>query len=232
MVADVLLISSDLKLQQQIENELDSFHILMKTANSFSFELIKTCFAIIWDLGNVPLPTDPALLSFIRNQVVGPIIILDKQNRPNSFIKQCFMDYHFDDYLYKRPIPEIGYRLVQKMWAYQKSVPLANRKQNESQNIISTANLKINLDTFTVLVDNHPIKLSPIEYKLLLFFMEHQGVVLNRVQIAAEVWENTSGATLRIIDTHISNLRKKIELNPKSPRLLRTIRGFGYMFGN
>ena len=125
---------------------------------------------------------------------------------------------------------EVTARIVQHLWVYQNRNRLRMSRQGGTDNHLLVGPLKIDLDKFQVVNGNRNLNLSPIEYKLLLFFISNANTVLSRTQIASAVWGNTTGATLRIIDTHISNLRKKIEENPKEPEMLTTIRGFGYLF--
>ncbi|WP_369473064.1 winged helix-turn-helix domain-containing protein [Secundilactobacillus kimchicus] len=73
------------------------------------------------------------------------------------------------------------------------------------------------------------LPISKREYRLLLFFVQHQNVVLSRSQLAEGVWGSDRGSTMRAVDAHISRLRQLIEDDPKHPQLLRTVRGFGYI---
>nr|WP_252893223.1 response regulator transcription factor [Lentilactobacillus otakiensis] len=114
-----------------------------------------------------------------------------------------------------------------KIWVYQNKDNLQLTQQSQESESLVVGHLKIDLSKFEVNNGNQKLNLSPIEYKLLLFFVSNSNTVLSRTQIASAVWGNTTGATLRIIDTHISNLRKKIEVEPKNPQMLTTIRDLG-----
>ena len=70
-----------------------------------------------------------------------------------------------------------------------------------------------------------PVELTPIEFKLLAAFIRSRGRVLSRQQLIDEVWPAGTYCTDRLVDTHLSNLRKKIE-----PRYLTSVRGIGYRF--
>ena len=76
------------------------------------------------------------------------------------------------------------------------------------------------------------IELTPIEYKLLLFFLRNEGRTFNRKEILNRVWsaDNNHYGDERTVDVHIRHLRKKIETEPSSPEFLRTVRGVGYLF--
>ena len=75
-----------------------------------------------------------------------------------------------------------------------------------------------------------PVDLTPIEFKLLAAFVQHRGNVLSRQQLLDHVWGRGVFVTDRVVDTHIGNLRKKVEANPDQPTFLVSVRGIGYRF--
>ena len=75
-----------------------------------------------------------------------------------------------------------------------------------------------------------PAELTPIEFRLLSFFIRSRGRVLTREQLLAGAWAPDTFASDRVVDNHIANLRRKIEHDPVNPRFLRNVRGLGYRF--
>ena len=75
-----------------------------------------------------------------------------------------------------------------------------------------------------------PVEMTPLEYKLLAVFIRHRGQTLSRDQLLDQVWGRQTFVTDRVVDTHITNLRKKIETKPSQPRFLINVRGMGYRF--
>jgi DNA-binding response OmpR family regulator len=73
------------------------------------------------------------------------------------------------------------------------------------------------------------VDITPVEFKLLAAFIANRGRVLSRDQLLDKVWAGTSCGD-RVVDTHVSNLRKKIEEDPAEPRYLVSVRGMGYRF--
>jgi DNA-binding response OmpR family regulator len=73
------------------------------------------------------------------------------------------------------------------------------------------------------------VEITPVEFKLLAAFIRHRGRVLSRQQLMDQVWTDTVCGD-RVVDTHVSNLRKKIEPDPSEPRYVMSIRGMGYRF--
>lgn len=230
MPLEILLISQDLQLANQLKKMLNSFSIKMRVSFEPLEHLLQQISGVVWDLNSISLPKNPSEIQIMRSQVAGPILLLDQTAESVETICRYFLNYHLDDYIQKSPIEEVAARIVQKVWVYQNKDRLQITKQGQANSNLTAGHLKIDLDKFQVKNGHDRLSLSPIEYKLLLFFISHANTVLSRTQIASAVWGNTSGATLRIIDTHISNLRKKIEKQPKNPQMLKTIRGFGYLF--
>ncbi len=74
------------------------------------------------------------------------------------------------------------------------------------------------------------VEMTPIEFKLLAALIRHRGHTLSRDKLLDEVWGHETFVTDRVVDTHITNLRKKIEPQPSEPRFLVSVRGMGYRF--
>jgi two-component system alkaline phosphatase synthesis response regulator PhoP len=74
------------------------------------------------------------------------------------------------------------------------------------------------------------VEITPVEFKLLAAFIRHRGHTLSRDKLLDEVWGQETFVTDRVVDTHITNLRKKIEPKPSEPRFLVSVRGMGYRF--
>jgi DNA-binding response OmpR family regulator len=78
--------------------------------------------------------------------------------------------------------------------------------------------------------NGRPVELTPIEFRLLTFFVRSAGRVLSRDLLLSGAWGPDTFASDRIVDNHIANLRKKIEQDPANPSYLRNVRGLGYRF--
>ena len=74
------------------------------------------------------------------------------------------------------------------------------------------------------------VEMTPIEFKLLAAFIRHRGQTLNRSKLLDQAWGREAFVTDRVVDTHITNLRKKIEPKPSDPQFLVSVRGMGYRF--
>lgn len=98
-------------------------------------------------------------------------------------------------------------------------------------NSIKVDGLEINLDRHEVRSNGKSIALTPTEFKMLTFLFSNRGRVYSRLQLLDAVFGYAYEGYERSIDTHISNLRKKIEPDPANPRYILTVYGMGYRFG-
>ena len=97
--------------------------------------------------------------------------------------------------------------------------------------IYSHANLCLYINECRVTRDGKDLNLSPKEYKILELFLQYPKRVWSRDQLLEKIWGLDFVGDTKTVDVHIRWLREKIEVQPSSPELIRTVRGFGYRFG-
>ena len=90
--------------------------------------------------------------------------------------------------------------------------------------------VKVNFKTYEASKNGEKIELSPREFKILLYLVEHRGEVLPRERMLGAVWGYDHIPFTRTVDMHIAKLRKKIEDSPGDPRYILTVHGVGYKF--
>ncbi|PYT35402.1 MAG: DNA-binding response regulator [Acidobacteria bacterium] len=90
--------------------------------------------------------------------------------------------------------------------------------------------LELDRDSCRVRLHGKPLTLTATEFRLLEFLMSRPGVVFSREQLLDYVWGMDRAVTDRTVDVHILRLRQKVEADPTSPALIRSVRGFGYLF--
>ena len=95
-------------------------------------------------------------------------------------------------------------------------------------NVYRTGGLEIDDDRKEVTVDGDVVKLTPIEYRILLFLVQNQGRVFSINQIYESIWGEEAIAADNTVAVHIRHIREKIEINPKEPRYLKVVWGLGY----
>ena len=133
------------------------------------------------------------------------------------------LDAGADDYLVK----PIDFR---ELHARIRSLTKRQGKlQSQTTSILKFADLELNPSTFVVTRGGNEIKLSPKEYRLLLYMMQNRGRVLSRGEIAENVWETTFDTGTNFIDVYINYLRKKIDKD-QPVKLIHTRAGLGFIF--
>ena len=100
-------------------------------------------------------------------------------------------------------------------------------KLTPKDNVHVIGGLEINEDTVEVSVDGVPVKMTPIEYKILLLLAKNPGRVFSSEEIYERVWQEKAINTDTIM-VHVRNIREKIELDPKNPKYLKVVWGVGY----
>ncbi len=128
-----------------------------------------------------------------------------------------------DDYVVKPFSPR---ELVARIRAVLRRLDGAGAEEEK----IVIGSLQIDLKTREVDVDGRLVELTPTEFDLLAYLARHPGQVFTRLQLLREVQGYTYDAFARTIDTHVKNLRRKIEPDPKQPRFIQTVHGVGYRF--
>jgi phosphate regulon transcriptional regulator PhoB len=97
-------------------------------------------------------------------------------------------------------------------------------------NVLKADELSLDVDRHEVRLGDTPLSLSPKEFDLLRFLMEHPGQVFSRQTLLDRVWGEERYIEERTVDVHIHWLREKIESDPRKPKYLLTVRGVGYKF--
>ena len=98
----------------------------------------------------------------------------------------------------------------------------------ERDDVLQCDGLVINNTTKEVMVDGEPVRLTPIEYKILHLLMQNQGRVFSTDEIYEKVWNEPSFNAENTVAVHIRRIREKIEFDPKKPKYLKVVWGLGY----
>ena len=131
-----------------------------------------------------------------------------------------------DDYVAKPFNPlELMARVKSQLRRYRELNP---SKPHERQEVISLKHLEINKVTHQVVCYGESIKLTPIEYNILLLLVKNQGKVFSIDQIYENIWNEDAINADNTVAVHIRHLREKLEINPAEPRYLKVVWGQGY----
>jgi DNA-binding response OmpR family regulator len=104
------------------------------------------------------------------------------------------------------------------------------RGQQSPERVLRADAIELDRDSCSVRLDGKPLTLTATEFRLLDFLMSRPGVVFSREQLLDYVWGVDHAVTDRTVDVHILRLRQKVESDPANPTLIRSVRGFGYLF--
>ena len=160
----------------------------------------------------------------IREKHNIPIIILSAKSEDAD--KILGLNIGADDYITKPFNPlELVARVKSHLRRYMQ---LGSTTIKESEAVYTVGGLAINDDLKEVTVDGEPVKLTPIEYNILLLLVKHQGKVFSIDQIYENIWNENAVGVDNTVAVHIRHIREKIEINPKEPRYLKVVWGVGY----
>lgn len=104
------------------------------------------------------------------------------------------------------------------------------RGAGEMHEIYRFADVEVDFTRCELRRAGRAVEVTPIEFKLLVAFIHHRGHTMSRDKLLDEVWGRETFVTDRAVDTHITNLRKKIEPKPSEPQFVVSVRGLGYRF--
>ena len=160
----------------------------------------------------------------IREKNSLPIIILSAKSEDTD--KILGLNIGADDYVTKPFNPlELVARVKSQLRRFNE---LGGTAQEPKETIYKVGGLQINDDLKQVTVDGEFVKLTPIEYNILLLLMKNQGKVFSINQIYESIWNEEAIGADNTVAVHIRHIREKIEINPKDPRYLKVVWGVGY----
>lgn len=178
--------------------------------------------AILLDLMLPGMDGMTVLKTLRQDKISTPVILVTAKG--DEFDRVFGLELGADDYITKPFSPrEVIARLKAVLRRSQ-----VDHQVSEEADIIKIQDLVIDDNKKVVTKADKILTLTPREYELLLYFAQRIGRVIDRETILTAVWGYEYTGESRMVDMHISNLREKIETNPKSPVLLKTVRGFGY----
>lgn len=160
----------------------------------------------------------------IREKNNIPIIILSAKSEDAD--KILGLNIGADDYVTKPFNPlELVARVKSQLRRYTQ---LGSTVDAGDDAVYSVGGLMINDDLKEVTVDGEPVKLTPMEYNILLLLVKNKGKVFSIDQIYESIWNEDAIGVDNTVAVHIRHIREKIEINPREPRYLKVVWGVGY----
>jgi DNA-binding response OmpR family regulator len=172
----------------------------------------------------IPKPDGWQILRTIREEgVETPVIILTARGQEEDKVRGLRLGA--DDYISK---PFGLMELLARVDAVRRRLRLGRRDREREMEPIELGDIRIEPGTRTVLRAGEPVALRPKEFDLLLTLARRGGEVISRFELLREVWGYGSDVTSRTVDTHVGQLRAKLEPDPAEPRWILTVRKRGY----
>lgn len=225
-MANILVCDDDKEIVDAIEIYLsqDGYQIYKAYDGEQAIEMLKKedIHLLIMDIMMPRLDGIRATLK-IREYSSIPIIILSAKSEDTD--KILGLNIGADDYITKPFNPlELAARVKSNLRRYTSLGSLSS----ESKSVYQVGGLMINDETKQVTVDGEPVKMTPIEYNILLLLVKNQGRVFSIDQIYESIWNEDAIGADNTVAVHIRHIREKIEINPKEPRYLKVVWGVGY----
>ena len=225
-MAEILVCDDDKEIVEAIEIYLtqEGHHILKAYDGEQAIRVLQNhpVDLLIIDVMMPKLDGIRATLK-IREENALPIIILSAKSEDAD--KILGLNVGADDYVTKPFNPlELVARVKSQLRRYTQLGAMTEKKEN----IYETGGLMIDDDRKEVTVDGESVKLTPIEYRILLFLVQNQGRVFSINQIYENIWNEEAIAADNTVAVHIRHIREKIEITPKAPRYLKVVWGLGY----
>ncbi|MBW7571467.1 response regulator [Caproiciproducens faecalis] len=170
----------------------------------------------------LPDTTGEEICRTLRQKSDVPIIMLTAKVEEEDILRG--LQIGADDYVTKPFSPR---QLVARVEA------VLRRTESDSAPILSFrgGELTVDMDGYDVLLSGRPVGLTPNEFKIVCALARHPNKVFTREELIAIVSGDDFNGFDRVIDTHIKNIRQKIETDTKNPKYILTVHGVGYKFG-
>lgn len=221
----ILLIEDEEKIRILVKKylEQESFEVLTAESGYQAREILKNHKPdlILLDL-MLPEMNGLDLCREIRKSSLVPIIMLTAKTQETD--KILGLEMGADDYITK------PFSLAELSARIRAALRRSNFGSLEKEESIIRGDLQINIERYQVKLNGNDIPLTATEFKILALLAQNPGRVYSRLQILNAALEESYGGYERSIDTHISNVRHKIEKNPAEPEYIKTVYGLGYKF--
>ncbi len=226
MKSRILVVEDEIRIARvlKLELEYEGYEVLVEHEGRAGLEtaLSEKVDLVLLDLMLPGLNGLDVLRRIRKSEFYIPIILLTA--RDTTLDKVMGLDQGADDYISKPfEIEEVLARVRNTLRHHQRVSQIANKDQSK----LTFYDLTVNLESREVIRNGQEITLTPKEYDLLVYLMEHQNKVATREGIILAVWGYEYEGETNTVDVYIGHLRRKIEDGFDFP-LIHTIRGIGY----
>lgn len=220
MTRTILIVEDDAGLQKYLKELLMDNGYLVHTASDGvqalnSIQKIPPDLVLL-DLGLPNMSGEAVCLEIRKKHPNVKVIILTAKDGVSDIVQG--LNLGADDYITK---PFVADELLARIKARLRS-------SEGSETKLTVGDLEMDNETLEVHRSQHPIQLTPQEFKLLQYLMSNKGRILTREMILNRVWLYSPDIETRVVDVYMGYLRKKIDQN-SDKKLIHSVRGFGYM---
>lgn len=174
----------------------------------------------------MPLMDGITMTMRLRERYDFPVIMLTAKSE--EIDKITGLNVGADDYVTKPFAPmELLARVASQLRRYKKYLQVLEGQNKQTEKTYVVGGLELSEELALVTVDGAPVKLTPLEFKILALLMKHPNRVFSAEELYERVW-NEKAINTDTIMVHIRRIREKIEINPKNPRYLKVVWGVGY----
>jgi two-component system, OmpR family, response regulator len=217
----LLLVEDDIKLARALRSGLQREGYEIDTASTGDEALSRAVAgdydAVVLDVMLPGLDGFEVCQALRRSERRVPVLMLTARTAVSDRIRG--LDAGADDYLVK---PFDFGELLARVRA------LLRRGPAERAPALEVGDLRVDPATRVVTRSSRQVELTAREFDVLELLARHPGQVVSRTQLLEEVWDESFGGSPNVVDVYVGYLRKKLE-RPSGPRLIRTVRGVGFL---
>ncbi|MBO5337883.1 MAG: response regulator transcription factor [Lachnospiraceae bacterium] len=225
----ILIVEDDKEIREGVEIYLkNQGYVVFQAANGQEALKIIEEQEIHLAIVDIMMPVMDGVTMLMKLRMLEyefPVIMLSAKSEEVDKIMGLNMGA--DDYVTKPFTPlELLARVNSHLRRYSKYLSAVNEYSNKEQ-IYTIGGLELNEDRVEVSVDGEPVKLTPMEFKIVQLLIKNPGRVFPADEIYERVW-NEKAVNTDTIMVHVRNIREKIEIDPKNPKYLKVVWGVGY----
>ena len=225
----ILVVEDDKEIRQGIEIYLrnQGYQVYQASNGKEGLEIVKSRELHLMIL-DVMMPVMDGITMLMKTRDLGyefPVLMLSAKSEEVDKIMGLNMGA--DDFISKPFTPlELLARVNSHLRRYSKYMSAVSGA-TARDHIYTLGGLELNEDSVELTVDGEPVKLTPMEFKIVQLLMKNPGRVFSADEIYERVW-NEKAVNTDTIMVHVRNIREKIEIDPKNPKYLKVVWGVGY----
>lgn len=224
----ILIVEDDREIREGVEIYLKNqgYEVFQAANGREGLQVIETE-EIHLAIVDIMMPVMDGVTMLMKLRAMGeefPVIMLSAKSEEVD--KILGLNMGADDYVTKPFTPmELLARVNSHLRRYAKYLTATKAESNE--HVYTIGGLELNEETVEVSVDGNPVKMTPMEFKIIQLLIKNPGRVFSADEIYERIW-NEKAVNTDTIMVHVRNIREKIEIDPKNPKYLKVVWGVGY----